>query len=110
MPAAQAGAWCHLGISESHHEYTSPDHGKLSVLLLTVEEEQNSSNTGRRATGDYEETSLKQSTLLCCFSSALFNAAVDADGQNLVDEIIMIVYPKMLGFYFQKQQEEIASF
>lgn len=110
MPAAQAGAWCHLGISESHHEYTSPDHGELSVLLLTVEEEKNTSNTGRRATEDYEETSLKQSTLLCCFSSALFNAAVDADGQNLVDEIIMIVYPKMLGFYFQKQQEEIASF
>lgn len=84
--------------------------GSFQFCYLAVEEEQNSSNARGRATGDDEEKSLKQSTLLCCFSPTLFNAAVDADGQNPVDEKMMIVYPKMLGFCFQEQQEEMASF
>lgn len=83
--------------------------GSFLFCYLAVEEEQNSSNAGRRATGGDEETSLKQSTFLCCLSPTLFNAAVDADGQNLVDEMMMVLYPKRLGFYFQKQQEEMTS-
>lgn len=53
--------------------------------------------------------SLKQSTLLCRFSPTVFKTAVSVDGQNLVDVMMMILYPKMLGFYFQKQQEEMAK-
>lgn len=84
--------------------------GSFLFCYLAVEEEQNSSNAERRATGDDEEMSLKQSTLLCCFSPSLFNAAVHADGQNLVDEMMMISYPRMLGFYFLKQQGGMVSF
>lgn len=42
-------------------------------------------------------------TLLHCFSPALFKAAVYVAGQNLVDAMTMIIYPKTLCFYFQKQ-------
>lgn len=71
-------------------------------------EEQNSSNA-RRATGDDEGTSLKQSTLLLCFSPTVFKAAVYLDGQNPVDVMMVILYHKMLGFCFQKQQEEMSK-
>lgn len=76
--------------------------GRFLFCYLAVQEEQNSSNEERRATGDDEEKSLKQSTLLCWFSPTLFNAAVDADSQNRTNEMMMILYPRALGFYFQK--------
>lgn len=71
--------------------------GSFLFPQLAEMEEQNSSNARRRATGD-EGTFLKQSTLLCCFSPTLFKAAIYVDGQNLVDVMKMILYPKMLGF------------
>lgn len=83
--------------------------GSFLFCCLAVEEEQNSSNAGRRATEDDEEKSLKQSTLLCCFSPTLFNAAVGADGQTLADEMMMIVYPQMLGFYFIGRRWQVFS-
>lgn len=84
--------------------------GSFLFCHLAVEEEQNSSNAGRRATGDDEENSPKQSTLLCCFSPTLFNDAIDADGQNLVDEIIMIVYPQMVVFIFRNSRRRWQVF
>lgn len=71
--------------------------GSFLFPQLPEMEEQNSRNRRRRATGD-EGTFLKQSTLLRCFSPTLFKAAVYVDGQNLVDVMKMILYPKMLGF------------
>jgi len=67
-------------------------------------EEQNSSNARRRATGDGKGTSLKQSTFLHSFSPTLFKAAVYIDGQNLVDVMMIILNPKMLGFYFRNSR------
>lgn len=78
--------------------------GSFLFCCLAVEEEQNSSNAGRRATEDDEEKSLKQSTLLCCFYPTLFSAAIDADGQTLADEMMMIVYPQTLGFIFRNSR------
>lgn len=52
---------------------------------------------------------LRQPTLLCCFSLAFFKAALYVDGQNLIDAMMMTLYPKMLGVYFQKQQEAMAK-
>lgn len=64
---------------------------------------------GGEQTGEDEGTSLKQSTLLHCFSPPLFKAAVHVDGQNLVDVTTMILRPQLLGFYFCSQQEEMAK-
>lgn len=76
--------------------------GSFLFCYLAVEEEQNSSNAGKRATEDGEETSLKQSALLCCFTPTLFHVAANADGQKLVDKIMMILHPKMLLFLFSE--------